>query len=122
MPTPGQASELSRSGPGAAVIGAGGLVGARLVRALESVGVSTARYTRSRPFLRDEDGEVGVLAAALRRAPVIFYLATSVNPGVAERYPERVDADHELFTRMLRELKRSEVRPAVVLASSGTVY
>lgn len=119
MPTTGPESELSTSGPGAAVIGAGGLVGARLVRALEAVGVPTARFTRSRPFLSEESG---VLAAGLCRAPVIFYLATSVNPGIAERFPERVDADHELFTRMLRELQRAGLRPAVVLASSGTVY
>lgn len=119
MSTPGPARDLPAPdvAPGAAVIGAGGFVGARLVRTLENAGVPVARFTRSVPFLRD-----GELAAPARTAPVLFYFATSVTPGSAERFPEMVDADQELFGRLLGALRRSGARPAVVLASSGTVY
>jgi len=103
--------------PGAAVIGAGGFVGARLVAALEAAGVPTERFTRSRPFLRD-----GELAPGLRGAPILFYFATSVTPGSAESHPELVEADYELFDRLLGGLRRAGGDTAVVLASSGTVY
>jgi UDP-glucose 4-epimerase len=102
---------------GAAVIGAGGFVGSRLVSALAAGGVPTASFTRLRPFL-DGDG----LARQVREARVIFYLATSVNPGIAERYPDRVAADHDTFRELLERLRRDDSGPTVVFAGSGTVY
>ncbi|MFB4306671.1 NAD-dependent epimerase/dehydratase family protein [Actinomadura sp. GTD37] len=101
-----------------AVVGAGGFIGARLTEALTMAGVPTAPVTRATPAVAD-----GLPAPALRTARTIFYLASSVNPALAERHPERVAADHAAFTGLLSALRRAGDRPALILAgSAGAVY
>ncbi|GAA1774878.1 NAD-dependent epimerase/dehydratase family protein [Actinomadura chokoriensis] len=101
-----------------AVVGAGGFIGARLTRALTLAGVPTAPVTRATPAVAG-----GLPAPALRTARTIFYLASTVNPALAERHPERVAADHAAFTGLLAALRRAGDRPALILAgSAGAVY
>lgn len=104
--------------PSAAVIGAGGFIGSRLSTALEGEGIPTARFRRSSPLAPG-----GRLADGLRRAGVIFFLASSITPALAEKYPDRAASDHSTLMNLLRLLRHTDHRPVFVLASSGgTVY
>lgn len=96
------------------VIGAAGFIGARLAAALEVAGVPTVRCTTSRPFIRN-----GVLIPEVRAASVIFYLASSVNQVIADRWPDRATADGQVFASLLLGLRMSGSHPVVMLASSG---
>jgi UDP-glucose 4-epimerase len=70
------------------------------------------------PFLT-----AGVLSPAVRRAAVIYYLASSINPALAERHPERAEADHALFLGLLGALRALGTRPTLVLTSTaGAMY
>ncbi len=107
------------AGRPAAVIGAGGFLGRPLVAALRMAGVPVAEFTRTIPFL----GPAGEPAAGLAAARTAYWLATSVNPLVAEQEPDRVAADREVFAGFLAALGRLADPPTVVLLSSGgTVY
>lgn len=101
-----------------AVIGSGGFLGSHLVRRLKNSDVATGSFTRSRPALKD-----GILNKDVAGAQVIYYLATSATPGVAERTPQLMSDDHASlleFLTALRQLKNH--RPTVVFCSSSTVY
>lgn len=103
----------------AAVIGAAGFIGARLSDALTSAHVDTACFTRTSRVLDDADE----LSYALHHAPVVYYLASSINPTLGEKHPDWAKTDHRLFARLLARLARRADPPAVVLTSSGgTVY
>jgi UDP-glucose 4-epimerase len=89
-----------------------------LTAALLDSGAPVTTYTRERSFWRTAG-----LAPAVRAADIVFYLASSVNPAVAEQHPEWVAADHHQFRALLRALARLGSPPTIVLASSGgTVY
>ncbi|QIS10044.1 NAD-dependent epimerase/dehydratase family protein [Nocardia arthritidis] len=97
-----------------AVFGAGGFLGRKLVAALRASGVSTGSFFKSTPLPADGaffDGSAG--------PGVVFWVATTINPGLAERHPERVGSDHEAFRRLLARLREADRPPVVVLASSG---
>ncbi len=103
----------------AAVIGAAGFIGSSLSAALTRSQVDTACFTRNVRLLNHRDE----LHYALQLAPVVYYLASSINPTLGEKHPERVAADHQMFSRLLRQLADRRDPPAVVLTSSGgTVY
>lgn len=103
----------------AAVIGAAGFIGGSLSTALANAAVETACFTRGMPVLDDRDE----LCHALRVAPVVYYLASSINPALGEARPDWAAADHLRFSRLLRRLAERDDPPAVVLTSSGgTVY
>jgi UDP-glucose 4-epimerase len=102
----------------AAVVGAAGFIGAELAGTLAAAAIPVERVTRDTPVL-----SAGRLTAPIARARVIFYLATSINPAIAELHPERVAADHESFTRFIDALRRGGHRPGLVLASTaGAIY
>jgi UDP-glucose 4-epimerase len=102
----------------AAVIGASGFIGSRLVSALSDLGVPTTGLTRSTPLVR-----AGRPVAALRRADVIFFLASSITPAVAATGPGRAAQDQACLAGLLEALRTEGTRPAFVLTSSGgTVY
>ncbi|MGW0520080.1 NAD-dependent epimerase/dehydratase family protein [Crossiella sp. NPDC003009] len=102
-------------GPSVAVIGATGFIGRRLIAALDRRGIPAARFDRTTPVLR-----AGRVAAEIREASVVFYLASTINPALAVRHPERIEQDHQRFAALLRRLPG---QPTVVLSSSGgTVY
>lgn len=101
----------------AAVIGATGFLGSWLAGRLTMAGIPVAGITRQSPALTGD-----VLAPELRSAKVIFYLATSVTPGSAERLPHLAGADVTEFQRFLAALEHLGTRPAVVLASTADCY
>src|SRR5690348_3504344 len=102
----------------AVVIGAGGFIGSRLSSALTDCHVDTACFTRACRFLYQDE-----LSYPLWTTPVVYYLASSINPALGEQHPEWATADHQLFATLLRGLSRVKSPPTVVLTSSGgTVY
>lgn len=100
--------------PTAAVVGSDGFIGRRLSGSLAARGTVVHGYTRQR----------GLLDRAEAGGPdIIFYLATSITPALAERHPELVTADHARFAGLVRMLASAPDPPMVVLTSSaGTVY
>ncbi len=103
----------------AAVIGARGFLGRALVPALRSSGVPAAEFTRATPFL----SEGGAAAPGLAAAGTVYYLASTINPAIAERDPDAVATDRQRFASFLEALARLDRPPRVVLPSSGgTVY
>lgn len=98
-----------------AVVGAAGFLGSTLVRAAAAAGVPTDGYTRADPAVHP-DGRPDERVA---RAGTVFWLATSVNPALAETHPERVRADLETFEALLRGLRALPRPPRVALLSSG---
>ncbi|MGW8970484.1 NAD-dependent epimerase/dehydratase family protein [Streptomyces platensis] len=99
-----------------AVIGAGGFVGARLSERLLGDGFSVLRFTREQPAVDAE----GTLHPGLRAAGLVFHLASSLTPAVAERRPDLVTADHQAFVRLLEGLAAYERPPLLVLAGSAS--
>lgn len=98
-----------------AVVGAGGFLGTALVAAARQAGVPVDPYTRATPALRPDGGADRRLA----RAGTVFWLASSVNPALAEAHPERVRSDLAAFAALLRAVGRLPRPPRVVLLSSG---
>lgn len=102
-----------------AVIGAAGFLGTALCRALRDDDIPVAAFTREIPFL----ARSGAAAPGLTAARTVFWLATSINPAVAEAQPARVAVDREEFRSMLAAVAAQPRPPRVVLLSSGgTVY
>lgn len=102
--------------PRVAVTGARGFVGSRLVARLAEGGVPVLRLSREQPPVDAE----GTLHPGLREVDVVYHLATSITPAVAERRPDLVDADHETFASMLDGLASCVRPPLVVLGSSAS--
>lgn len=103
----------------AAVVGASGFLGSALVRTLRAGGVRVAEFTRETPFLTGP----GVPDDHLVTARTVFWLATSINPAVAEAEPWRAKEDCDTFASLLRTLEQLANPPRIVLISSGgTVY
>lgn len=104
--------------PAVAVVGASGFLGRAVVAALDSGGVPVEPYTRSRPFSAGARVDPGIAGAR-----AVVWLATSVNPQLAEQEPSRVAADARTFATLLDGLAALPAPPRVVLLSSGgTVY
>jgi UDP-glucose 4-epimerase len=102
-----------------AVVGAAGFLGSALVRRAARDQIPCTAFTRRAPFL-DPHGRP---AAGLATAQTIYWLASSINPALAETQPERVVADRVTFTALLRAVVPLPHRPrVVVLSSGGTVY
>lgn len=103
---------------GAAVIGAGGFLGAAIAGELEAAGTAVHRYTRFRPAVVS-----GEPAPGLRTAATVFWAATQVNPLLAEERPDLAAADERDLADFLRVLAARGLAPRIVLLSSGgTVY
>ncbi len=98
----------------AAVVGADGFIGTHLVRTLRTAGVPTAAFTRTRPFAVG-----GRPHPDLCSARTVYFLATSVNIGMAEHRPDLLAADRALFATFQRTVAAAGHRPVVVLTSSG---
>ncbi|MGB3443786.1 MAG: NAD-dependent epimerase/dehydratase family protein [Actinophytocola sp.] len=102
----------------AAVIGATGFIGSRLMPALTGAGHPVAWFNSARPPVAH-----GRAAPGLCEAETVFFLAARLNPLLAERQPDQVVAERRLLNTVLAELARCGRRPVFVLASSGgTVY
>jgi UDP-glucose 4-epimerase len=98
-----------------AVVGATGFIGTRLVEALDRRGIAAARFDRTTPFLHADRP-----VPALARARLVVYLASTINPALAVRHPERIEQDHERFAALLRGLPAGTM--VVLTSSGGTVY
>jgi UDP-glucose 4-epimerase len=111
---PARPQTSGRSVHRAAVVGADGFIGRRLTAALCATGAQVTAYSRQHELRWPDDPA----------APgIVFYLASSITPTLAEQHPEWVTADHLRFTDLVRRLARSARPPTVVLTSSaGTVY
>ncbi len=102
-----------------AVVGAGGFLGTALTSAARRAGLPLVGYTRAHPCVAAD----GTPAPGLAAARTVFWLASAINPALAEVSPELVRADREAFVALLTGLRRLARPPRVVLLSSGgTVY
>lgn len=103
----------------AAVIGSQGFLGRATTLALRRSNAIVAEFTRARSPFDDPSRSV----ARLADADVVFYMASSVNPKIAEERPDLVARDHQFFRRILDVVVESTRPVTVVLPSSGgTVY
>ena len=102
-----------------AIVGAAGFLGRSLVEALRRSATPHSAYTRSVPFL----GPDGVAAPGLASAHTVYWLATQINPQIAEQQPSKVAEDLAVFEGFLHAVRGLPAPPTVVLLSSGgTVY
>jgi UDP-glucose 4-epimerase len=83
--------------------------------ALRRAGVDVAEFPRDVPLL-DETGQP---TPRLRTARTILYLASNINPGIAETRPDLVGEDLDQFSTMLDALTADGRRRLVVVPSSG---
>lgn len=102
-----------------AVVGASGFLGSALTKVFKSRGTPTAEFTRNAPVLR-AGGHPG---SGLAGADTIYWMASSINPLVAENDHSAVERDADTLRAALEDLRRVE-SPArfVLLSSGGTVY
>lgn len=100
-----------------AVIGSNGFIGGRLVAALRAADNTVVEFPSSRPFLNAD----GSPADDLGRASTVCYLATRINPAIAERDPGAVTTHITTFRSLLQALARSGKR-VIFPSSGGTVY
>lgn len=102
-----------------AIIGASGFLGSALAAAHARAGNPVAAYTRSVPFLAPD----GRPDQGLEPVRTVYWLATQINPQIAEQEPLKVTADRVAFESFLSAVGRLEAAPTIVLLSSGgTVY
>jgi UDP-glucose 4-epimerase len=95
------------------VAGADGFIGGALVRALRAASVPVYGMTRGTPLAIEHS----------RAARIVFWLASSVNPAMAEQRPDLVAADKAALASLLSRLRFASQPAVVVQASSGgTVY
>lgn len=100
------------------IIGAGGFIGGAFAQLLVGAGVAAYEFTRRNPVQRVCGPHPAVL-----RSEVIFHLASSITPAIAEHEPWRVAEDHATLTSLLDGLRGAAHRPLLVAVSSGgTVY
>jgi len=99
----------------AAIVGAAGFLGSALAQNLGAGGIPVAEFTRTTPFLTVS----GTPAAGLLEAHTVFWLASNINPAIAEAKPQRVREDFATFVSMLRIFEQLAEPPRIVLLSSG---
>jgi UDP-glucose 4-epimerase len=100
-----------------AVIGSNGFFGRALVPELRAAGTHVVEFPSARPFLRPDGSPTDELAAA----STVCYLASRINPAVAERDPEAAAAHVAAVQDLLRALGGSGKR-VIYPSSGGTVY
>ena len=100
-----------------AVIGSNGFLGRALVPALAAAGRSVVEFPSTRPFLRSD----GSATEELARASTVCYLASRINPAIAERDPAAADRHLATLEGLLRALRGSGKR-LIYPSSGGTVY
>ncbi|MGH3022110.1 MAG: NAD-dependent epimerase/dehydratase family protein [Gaiellaceae bacterium] len=100
-----------------AVIGSQGFIGRALVATLREDDLAVVEFPSTRPFLRADRSPADQLAAA----DAVVYLASRINPGIAERDPAAADAHLAALGNLLRALAGSGKR-VIYPSSGGTVY
>ncbi|MER6910063.1 NAD-dependent epimerase/dehydratase family protein [Streptomyces sp. NPDC000594] len=111
-------NDRHRPAPVVAVVGAGGFLGTRVMRALSGAGVEALAFTSAAPAVHGTR-----LDPALHHCDMVFYLASRITPAIAQREPERAVQEVTSFRTFLDALRENPRRPVVTLtASGGTVY
>jgi UDP-glucose 4-epimerase len=100
-----------------AVIGSKGFLGRALVAALRAADLSVVEFPSTRPFLRSD----GLPTDELAGASAVCYLASRINPGIAERDSAAAAAHIATLRRLTRALVGSGAR-LIYPSSGGTVY
>lgn len=100
-----------------AVIGSNGFFGRALVATLRAAGTSVVEFPSARPFLRSDGSPTDELAGA----NTVCYLASRINPAIAERDPEAASAHIATLQALLHALHDSGKR-LIYPSSGGTVY
>ena len=110
---------MSDSAGTVAVVGASGFLGSALSAELAARGTPTAQFTRKSPVSRAG----GPLQRDLARAETIYWMASSINPLVAENDRSRVEYDADTLRSTLEALRDlGSTARFVLLSSGGTVY
>jgi UDP-glucose 4-epimerase len=108
----------SARSPAATVVGASGFIGTTLSRKLAATGTTVEACTSGRPFTGR-----AVERSSVQRTRTLYWLASNVNPAVAEERPDLVERDRCAFEVAVATVATSPDPPRVVLVSSGgTVY
>lgn len=104
--------------PNFAVVGAAGFLGRVLSNHLAVRGHAFTQFTRNAPAVCS-----GKLASGVHEASCVVWLASSINPLVAESHPELIDADFaDLASVVLRVAELPTPPRFILLSSGGTVY
>lgn len=118
---PGGAGAATSDQITCAVVGSAGFLGRAFATRLDEMGVAWAGYTRAMPII-DATGRLSLPDSV----STIFWLATRINPSIADTDPGRVAEDRAAFGALLRGvggLRHERELPLIVLLSSGgTVY
>jgi len=108
----------SKRASGVLVVGADGFIGRAFVRHLTTAG---ERVLTATGVDRVEPG--GIRWGDALGVRTIVWAASTINPQIAELYPERVAADRRTVMEFVEAIDQSRHRPRlVVLSSGGTVY
>jgi UDP-glucose 4-epimerase len=100
-----------------AVIGSNGFFGRALVDTLNAAGTSVVEFPSARPFLCSDGSSADELAGA----ETVCYLASRINPAIAERDPDAAFAHIATLEGLLYALHDSGKR-LIYPSSGGTVY
>lgn len=100
-----------------AVIGSNGFIGRALVAALRTADMTVVEFPSAKPFLRSD----GSPADGLMGASAVVYLASRINPAIAERDPGAAEAHIATLQSLLHTLAGSG-RRVIYPSSGGTVY
>jgi UDP-glucose 4-epimerase len=100
-----------------AVIGSNGFIGRAVVPALRAAGTHVVEFPSQRPFLRPNGSPTAELAAA----GAVCYLASRINPAIAESDAE-ASAAHLATVRSLLDALRDSGKRVVYPSSGGTIY
>jgi UDP-glucose 4-epimerase len=101
------------------VVGGAGFLGRTLVELMRDQGEQTQVFTRGHPCLAAE----GHLAAGFAESDCVIWLATGLNPLIAEQQPELVTHEYRFLERVLQHVAReAPLVRFVYVSSGGTVY
>lgn len=100
-----------------AVIGSNGFIGRALVAALRTAHMPVVEFPSAKPFLRSDGSPTDQLIGA----SVVVYLASRINPAIAERHPGAAAAHIATLRSLLHTLVGSGKR-VIYPSSGGTVY
>ncbi len=102
-----------------AVVGANGFLGSALTATLRSQGAAVTGFIRNAPALRAD----GSPQSGLADADTIFWMASTINPLIAETDPSRAEGDMQSLRSALEALRlANSATRFVLLSSGGTVY
>jgi UDP-glucose 4-epimerase len=100
-----------------AVIGSHGFIGRALVATLRAANMSVVEFPSAKPFLHSDGSPSDELAGA----GAVCYLASRINPAIAERDPMAVEAHVATLQLLIRAMSGSGKR-LIYPSSGGTVY